>query len=214
MRKGERGTKVYFVKQLQVSDKDSDGESATRVVPMLREYTVFNVDQCENLPERVITLRNTKPRNPDERDPTIDEFLTATGATIQEGFGEAYYRPSDDFISMPTFASFKGAPHFYATAFHELGHWTGHKSRLDRDLRHRFGERAYAAEELVAELCAAFLCAEFSIDGDMRHAGYIQTWIGLLKHDCRAFFTACSKTQAAADYLRGLALRDQPAMAA
>jgi antirestriction protein ArdC len=69
-------------------------------------------------------------------------------------------------------------------------------------------ERAYAAEELVAELCAAFLCAEFSIDGDLRHAGYIASWIGLLKADARAFFTACSRAQAAADYLRRLALRD------
>jgi antirestriction protein ArdC len=82
-------------------------------------------------------------------------------------------------------------------------------------LRNRFGEKAYSAEELVAELCAAFLCAEFSIDGDLRHAGYIQSWIGLLKADSRAFFTAASKAQAAADYLRGLALRDQqPATAA
>ena len=85
----------------------------------------------------------------------------------------------------------------------------GHKSRLDRDLKHRFGERAYAAEELVAELCAAFLCAEFNLDGDLRHAGYIASWIGLLKADKRAIFTACSKAQAAADYLLGLALRDQ-----
>jgi antirestriction protein ArdC len=99
--------------------------------------------------------------------------------------------------------AFKNAAHFYSTGFHELGHWTGHKSRLARDLRHRFGDRAYAAEELVAELC---LCAEFSIDGDLRHAGYIQNWIGLLKADSRAFLTACSKAQAAADYLRGLAL--------
>jgi antirestriction protein ArdC len=115
---------------------------------------------------------------------------------------------------LPSFAAFKSAAHFYGTAFHELGHWTGHKSRLDRDLRVRFGGHAYAAEELVAELCAAFLCAEFSIDGDIRHAGYIQSWIGLLKHDCRAFFTSCSRAQAAADYLRGLALGDQPAIAA
>jgi antirestriction protein ArdC len=214
VRKGEHGTRVYFVKQLAVRDKDSDDESATRVIPMLREYTVFNVDQCENLPARVVTLGNTKPRNPDQRDATADVFLACSGATIREGSGEAYYRPSDDFISLPRFQDFKSAAHFYGTAFHELGHWTGHEARLNRDLRLRFGDRAYAAEELVAELCAAFLCAEFSIDGDMRHAGYIQSWIGLLKHDCRAFFTACSKAQAAADYLRGLALRDQPAIAA
>ncbi len=149
-----------------------------------------------------------------QRDATIDEFLASSGATIREGFGEAYYRPGDDVISLPRFAAFKNAAHFYSTAFHELGHWSGHKSRLDRDLRHRFGERAYAAEELVAELCSAFLCAEFSIDGDLRHAGYIQNWIGLLKADSRAFFTACSKAQAAADFLRGLALVEVAEIAA
>jgi antirestriction protein ArdC len=209
VRKGEHGTKVYFVKQLQVRDKSSDDEATTRLVPMLREYTVFNVDQCDELPARVMTDGNPKPRNPDQRDATIDEFLTCSGADIREGFGEAYYRPGADYVSLLAFTAFKSAAHFYATAFHELGHWTGHKSRLNRDLRHRFGERVYAAEELVAELCAAFLCAEFSIDGDIRHAGYIETWIGLLRADARAFFTACSKAQAAADYLRGLALRDQ-----
>jgi antirestriction protein ArdC len=214
VRKGERGTKVYFVKQLQVRD-ESDENDATRIVPMMREYTVFNVDQCDGLPERVVSVSKVRPRNPDERDATIDDFLACSGATIREGAGEAYYRPSDDYISLPRFEAFKSAAHFYGVAFHELGHWTGHKSRLDRDLRHRFGERSYAAEELVAELCAAFLCAEFSIDGDLRHAGYIASWIGLLKADSRAFFTACGKAQAAADYLRRLALRDlQPATAA
>jgi antirestriction protein ArdC len=94
------------------------------------------------------------------------------------------------------------------------GHWTGHKSRLARDLRYRFGERAYAAEELVAELSSAFLCAEFSIDGDLRHAGYIQNWIGLLKADTRAFFTACSQASKAAEYLRGLALAEPAERAA
>jgi antirestriction protein ArdC len=215
VRRGEHGTKVYFVKQLQVRDKGADDPSATRVVPMLREYTVFNVDQCDGLPAKVVTPSDVKPRNRDKRDEAIDGFLACSGATIREGFGEAYYRPGDDTISLPSFEAFKSAAHFYGTAFHELGHWTGHKSRLGRDLRHHFGERAYAAEELVAELCAAFLCAEFSIDGDLRHAGYIQNWIGLLKADSRAFFTACNKAQAAAEYLRGLALRDQqPAAAA
>jgi hypothetical protein len=153
---------------------------------MMREYTVFNVAQCENLPDRVMTLGEIKVRNKDERDATIDEFLACSGVEIRESAGEAYYRPSDDFISLPRFEAFKSAANFYAVAFHELGHATGHKSRLGRDLRHRFGQRAYAAEELVAELCAAFLCAEFSLDGDLRHSGYIQSWIGLLKADSRA----------------------------
>ena len=107
---------------------------------------------------------------------------------------------------MPAFEAFKGADQFYCTAFHELTHWSGHKSRLDRDLRNRFGSRQYAAEELVAELGAAFLCAEFGFDGDVRNAGYIATWIDLLKSDKRAFFTAANRASQAADYLRGLAL--------
>jgi antirestriction protein ArdC len=214
VRKGEHGVTVFFVKRLQVADRDGE-EGDTKIIPMMKAYTVFNVDQCEGLPDRVLTLGEIKVRNRDERDATIDEFLAASGVEIREGMGEAYYRPGDDFISLPRFEAFKSAAHFYAVAFHELGHATGHRSRLDRDLRHRFGERAYAAEELVAELCAAFLCAEFSIDGDLRHAGYIASWVSLLKADSRAFFTACSKAQAAADYLRGLALRDrQTAIAA
>jgi antirestriction protein ArdC len=152
VRKGECGTKVYFVKRLQVRDKG--------------------------------------------------------------GHGEAFYVPSRDFISMPAFDAFKGADHFYNVAFHELTHWSGHKSRLDRNLTNRFGARNYAAEELIAELGAALLCAEFGFDGDVRNAGYITSWIELLKTDKRAFFTACSNASKAADYLRGLALAEPAEIAA
>jgi antirestriction protein ArdC len=213
VRKGEHGHKVYFVKQLQI--KDGEGEEAeTRLVPMLREYTVFNVAQCDGLPDSIRGGKPMRVRNPDTRDALADEFLRSTGADLREGHGEAYYAPGHDFISMPSFEAFKGADHFYCTAFHELTHWTGHRSRLDRNLKNRFGSRAYAAEELIAELGAAFLSAEFGFDGDVRHAGYIATWIELLKADRRAFFTACSKAQAAADYLRGLALAERSAIAA
>src|SRR5256885_2721713 len=213
VRKGEHGTKVYFVKQLQV--KDGDGEEIeTRLVPMLREYTVFNVDQCDGLPDSIRAGKPMRVRNPDTRDVLADEFLRSTGADIREGHGEACYVPSHDFISMPAFQAFKGADHFYNVTFHELTHWTGHKSRLDRDLKTRFGARHYAAEELVAELGAAFLSAEFGFDGDVRNAGYIATWIELLKADKRAFFTVCSKASKAADYLRGLALAEPAAVAA
>ena len=208
VRKGEHGTKVYFVKQLQVQDNGADDETATRLVRMMREYTVFNVDQCENLPDSFITGKPMRARNPDTRDELADAFLHSTGADIREGHGEAYYVPSRDFVSMPAFTGFAGADHFYNVAFHELTHWSGHKSRLDRDLKNRFGSRNYAAEELIAELCAAFLCAEFGFDGDVRNAGYIANWIELLKADKRAFFTACSQASKAADYLRGLALAD------
>jgi antirestriction protein ArdC len=208
VRKGEHGTKVYFVKQLQVRDEGADEGSSTRLTPMMREYTVFNVDQSENLPESINTGKPMRVRNPDTRDELADAFLHSTGADIREGHGEACYIPSRDFISMPAFAGFKGADHFYNVAFHELTHWTGHNARLDRDLRNRFGSRNYAAEELIAELGAAFLCAEFGFDGDVRNAGYIATWVDLLKADKRAFFTACSQASKAANYLRGLALAE------
>ena len=214
VRKGEHGTKVYFVKQLQVHDKGADDETATRLVPMMREYTVFNIDQCENLPDSVTTGKPIRVRNADTRDELADAFLHSTGADIREGHGEACYVPSRDFISMPAFGAFKGADHFYNVAFHELTHWTAHKSRLDRDLKNRFASRNYAAEELIAELGAAFLCAEFGFDGDVRNAGYIGPWVELLKADKRAFFTACSQASKAADYLRGLALAEPAERAA
>jgi antirestriction protein ArdC len=196
------------VKQLQDRDQGADDTASTRLVPMMREYTVFNVDQCDNLPDSVITVKPMRVRNPDTRDELADAFLHSTRADIREGSGEAFYVPSRDFISMPAFAGFKGANHFYNVAFHELLHWSGHKSRLDRDLKNRFGSRSYAAEELIAELGAAFLCAEFGFDGDVRNAGYIGNWIELLKADKRAFFTACRHASKAADYLRGLALAE------
>jgi antirestriction protein ArdC len=221
VRKGEKGTKVYFVKQLQFRDKDAAPDeisSKDKIVPMMREYTVFNVAQCEGLPPKILQPSTKAPRNHDARDMLADEFVAATGADIREGHGQAMYVPSQDFIGLPAFTAFKNADNFYSTSFHELGHWTGHKSRLDRGegMRGRFGDKAYAAEELVAELCSAFLCAEFNLDGDLRHAGYIEDWSALLKADNRAFFTACSKAQAAADHLRGLALREpveQPELA-
>lgn len=216
VRKGEHGTKVYFVKQLRVRGDDTNAgdQGGEKIIPMMREYTVFNVAQCENLPESIVNGKPARIRNPDARDDLADEFLRSTRADIREGHGEAYYVPSHDFISMPTFGVFKGADHFYCTAFHELTHWTGHKLRLDRDLKHRFGSREYAAEELVAELGAAFLSAEFGFDADLRNAGYIATWIELLKADKRAFFTACNRASRAAEYLRGLALGEPADVAA
>src|SRR6202158_4821818 len=109
VRRGEHGTKVYFVKQLHVHDKGSDDNSATRLVPMMREYTVFNVAQCENLPDSIFTGKPMRVRNSDMRDEFADAFLHSTGADIREGQGEAFYVPSRDFISMPAFDAFKGA---------------------------------------------------------------------------------------------------------
>jgi antirestriction protein ArdC len=217
VRKGEK-SRATIVKVLNLQGKPKDdGEEGDRFTT-IKPYAVFNVDQCEGLPEHILNPEPIKARHEDERDATIDEFIAASGADFRDDVGgdRAYYSPSRDFVAMPAFAAFKSATNYYATAFHELAHWTGHTTRLDRDFSKskRFGDQAYAAEELVAELTSAFLCAEFNLDGELRHAGYIESWIKLLKHDDRAFFTAASKAQAAAQFLRDRALAEPMAIAA
>jgi antirestriction protein ArdC len=213
VRKGEKGHKIVYVNAFEKEETSDSGEAETRRIPFLREFTVFNLDQIENLPE-TITGSQTPAQNAEQRIDVAEDFVKATLADVRHGEGQAYYRPSADFVMMPDFITFKSADHYYATLFHELGHWTGSEKRLTRDLRNRFGSEAYAAEELVAELTSAFLCAEFGFDGDIRHAGYIQNWIAILKKDERAFFTAASAAQKAADHLRGLALADLTPLAA
>lgn len=217
VRGGEKGTKVIFSKQLLVKDKSPEAApDDVKKVPLLKEYTVFNVAQCDGLSEKIMHGEPMRIRNPDTRDELADDYLKSTSARIVEGSGEAFYSPSTDFISMPAFETFKGADHFYNTHFHELTHWTGHKSRLERlkAMAARFGTEAYAAEELVAELGAAFQAAEFGFDGDVRNAGYIAHWIRLLKEDKRAFFTAASAAQKAVDFLRNKALEEPEELAA
>lgn len=211
VRKGEHGTKVYFYKQLTVADKAS-GED--KQIPMLREYTVFNVAQCEGLSDRVTHGEQAAPRNQDQREADADAFIKSTGADFREGTGTPCYVPSKDFVSMPAFSAFNSRPAFYATAFHELTHWTGAKPRLDRDFSGRFGTHAYALEELVAEIGAAFLCAEFGFDVISRSAAYLDNWLKAIKDNPRAIFTAASKASKAAEYLRGLAIAEPAAVAA
>lgn len=203
VRKGERGMKVVYFKQLEIGGDDDED---ARKVPMLREFTVFNVAQCEGLPQDVICGQDRPALNRDRRLALADQFIGATGADLREGAGAPCYIPSRDFITVPAFADFHDAPEYYASAFHELAHWTGHKSRLARDLKGRFNRHAYALEELVAELTAAFICAEFGLDNaHANQAAYLASWIEALKADSRAIFAAASKAQAAANYLRDAA---------
>jgi antirestriction protein ArdC len=211
--KGEKHTKTFFFKPLEVQDKDAPEDDATKIIPLIRANAVFNIDQCEGLPDRIASPESkvtNRQINPDEPDDLAEQYLAATGATIKRGTDAAAYSPSHDHIMLPAFDKFLNAHTYYATAFHELGHWTGHETRLNRDkgMKSRFKSSAYAAEELIAELASAFQCAEFSFDGETRHAGYIGTWLKLLKDDKRAIFTAASKAQAAVDFLRTLALTD------
>jgi antirestriction protein ArdC len=212
VRKGERGTRVCFTKDLTFA-ADTDNEGDERHVRTLKQYVVFNVAQCDDLPEKII--RPPAGQHRDGRNLTIEEFVIAIGVDIGEGFDRAGYSFEGDHIVLPPFATFKSATDYYASLFHEVGHWVGHKSRLNRDLGERFNvpDQRYAAEELIAELTNAFLCAEFDLDGYSTHAAYIALWIKLLKEDSKAIFTAASKASEAIAYLRDLVLA-APAQAA
>jgi len=201
VRKGEKATPVVYVSTIE---RETD-DGKVQKIPFLKSYSVFNVAQCDGAEK--LYVPTIEPRAPEARDAIAEAFLSDTGADIRHGEGRAYYRPAGDFIVLPDFNTFADASGYYATAFHELGHWTGAATRLQRDFSGRFGSQSYAAEELVAELTAAFLCAEFQFDAISQHAAYLDSWIKLLEHEPSAFVTAAARASNAAAYLRGLALR-------
>jgi antirestriction protein ArdC len=205
VKKGEHGCPIIFVKRIIVKDKkDPDAHKA---IGFLKAYTVFNVSQCEGLPDSVMGIgepRQHGPVNPDGRDADLDAFVAATEIRIEEGRGaRAAYAPALDRIAMPAFESFVGAHAYYSTLFHEMGHATGHEGRLNRNLTGKFGDRSYAAEELIAELTAAFTCAEWGIDMGEAPAAYIDHWVSLLSQKETAIVTAASAASKAVDWLRG-----------
>lgn len=207
VRKGEKATAVVFFKSTTVGDEPNEhrekADERTREVRFLRYFWVFNVAQVEGLPAAIY---DALPIEPDEdRHGRAMSFLQALNAKVFYGGDRACYVPSQDYIRLPYPSAFDGPEHYYATSLHEHAHWSGHSGRLDRDLTGRFGSNAYAAEELVAELTAAFLCAELGVEGRLRHAEYIGSWLELLQSDTKAIFTAASRASQAADYLRSLA---------
>lgn len=200
VRKGEKGTAIVFWKFNKRTERNEDGTDKVVTIPMARVYTVFNVEQCEGL---TLPAREMVELSEHERHEHAEQLMSASGVAIRHGGDRAFYTPSHDYVQLPELGTFAEAAGYYATAMHELTHSTGHKSRCDRDLSGRFGTESYAAEELVAELGAAFLCAELGIAGDLRHAGYIDSWLRVLKQDKRAIFTAARLATQAADWLKG-----------
>jgi antirestriction protein ArdC len=197
VRTGEKGTAVVFAKPHTFNE----GQDDERKMFMHKIFWVFNLAQIDGLSkEEVVEI--VMPED------AVSTFIEATGADIRIGGDMAGYIPSKDYITLPPPSVFKTMESYYATCFHELGHWSGAEKRLDRNLTTRFGTEAYAAEELVAELTSAFLCAELGVQGELRHAGYLANWLTLLRSDPKAIFTASSKASQAAHYLRSLASED------
>lgn len=204
IRKGEKGSLVVYADSITRKDIDDEtGDELEREIPFLKGYTVFNVDQIDGLPA-VFYAKAAPQLDPVARIERAERFFAALGATIGHAGNRAYYSVTNDVIQMPPFVSFQDADSYYATLAHECTHWTGSASRLNRDFGgHRFGSEGYAIEELVAELGAAFLCADLELSLEPRedHASYIATWLDVLAHDNRAVFTAAAYAQRAAEYI-------------
>jgi antirestriction protein ArdC len=205
VRAGESGTTVVFYKLHELPHTTTveqiEDEKRPKVVSFLRCFTVFNLVQIEGLPERLKVKEALITWDPHQAAAAI---LRESHATIRHGGAEAYYSPPDDRIQLPERQSFANAAGYYNVALHELVHWTGHPSRLNRDLGRRFGEAAYAMEELIAEMGSAFLCASCYLEAHLRHASYIGNWLRVLKSDKRAIFAAAAKAQQAVDFIESV----------
>jgi antirestriction protein ArdC len=197
VRKGEKGTKIVFYSPVKKENKATgDVESYN----LLKAYYVFNASQVEGVTIQAPTVPD-KPFNAIE---AAELRIKLTGAVITHGGDSAFYAPSVDKINVPHKSSFLTESNYYATVFHELTHWSGHELRCNRNLKGRFGNPLYAFEELVAEMGAAFLCQDYRIAGELRHAGYIESWLKVLKEDSRAIFKAAALAQKAVDHINGL----------
>lgn len=216
VRKGEKATMVVFWKPFEVvtsqgsSEPDQLGaQEAVEDTPkkksclLIRSSSVFNIAQVDGYKPKLGELNESIPIIKPVATNKADAFFQTLGGDIRHGGDKAYYDDIDDYIQMPLKDRFYSEAGYHGTLAHESVHWTGHYTRLDRDLNNRFGSEAYAAEELIAELGAAFLCADLGVNSQLRedHAAYIADWLRLLRSDSKAIFTAASKAQAAVDWL-------------
>lgn len=211
VRKGEHGVPIAFYSPVQIQDVEEDTQGnktfVVKTIPVFRYSTVFNIAQVDNPPPVPPPPRALV--NPIEK---AEEFINATKADIRYEGNRAYFSSAHDYIQIPKREAFIGTKTispteaFYSTVLHELCHWTGAKTRLNRDLNNRFGDEAYAAEELVAGIGEAFACAELGITPELRedHVQYVASWLKILKADKRAIFTAAAAASRAVEYLETL----------
>lgn len=203
VRKGERGSPVVYANTITKSEQDEDGTDKEQRFGFIKAYTVFNCEQIEGLDDHFYA--GAEPSvGANDSIAHADSFVSQTGAKIFHGGTRAYYCSATDHIQVPYMGAFRSSETYYATLAHELVHWTKHRSRLDRNFgQTRWGDQAYAREELVAELGAAFLCADLGLNPnrDINHAAYIQAWLKILKNDKRAIFTAAAHAHRAVHYL-------------
>ena len=191
VRKCERSTTIFFTKPYEVEDEES--EDGRKMIRVMKHYAVFHASQIDGIPAYKAPSVEEAPWT---RPEAADLILKNSGAVVRIGGDRAFYSRSTDHIQLPPDFAFHGPEEFAATALHELAHWTGHSSRLNRDLQNRFGSSANAMEELRAELASAFVANELGIPTDIpHHASYIASWIKSLKDEKRESFRAAADAQ-------------------
>ena len=204
VRKGEHGTTVVYADRFTPEDEKrrarETGENAA-AIPFLKRFTVFNAAQCDGLPDDIAAIAPPPP--PGLIEPRVEALIEATGIDFRIGGDRAFYVPAHDYVQVPPPQAYFEPINWHRTALHELGHASGHASRLGRDLTGGFGTKKYAFEELVAEINAAFCCASLGIVPTVRHADYIGAWLEVLREDNRAIVRAASQASKAADWLLG-----------
>ncbi len=215
VRKGERGSVIVFYKKLDQPELEvntghnGDGEQSGRRF-VARASHVFNSEQVDGWQLPIPGAVKSQVIINEE----IAAFIQAVGAEVRHGSSMAVYRRAQGFIEMPAPEMFIGSTTttpteaYHAVLLHELTHWTGAEKRLNREYGKRFGDKAYAFEELIAELGAAFLCSAFRITNEPRpdHAAYVSTWLDILHRDTKAVFSAASRAQGAVEFLMNLAI--------
>lgn len=199
VRKGEKGTPIIF--WTFIKEKDKDGDETGKRIPLLRVYTVFNFEQVEWDEDKAPKPIEVKVIDPEAAYADAAALVERAGADLHHGGGTACYIPSMDRINMPPAGVFNTVEDYWSTMLHEHAHWTKGEGRCVRDMKKRFKDHTYAAEELVAELASAFLCEELGIGGKLQHPEYIGHWIKALKKDKYALFTAARLAKQAAEYL-------------
>ena len=197
VRKGEKSERIVHWRIIEVEDKETGKK---KEIPYPKFFSVFNREQIEWEGEVEVEAEQAEIERAD-----CQAVLDSTGIEVRHGGNRAFYNPSADHVRLPHVESFDSEDSYWSVAWHEVVHATGHNDRLGRDLSGRFGDESYAAEELIAELGAAFLCANLGIeqDGEPRpdHAAYLQSWLKVLKNDKRAIFTAAKAAEKAAEWV-------------
>lgn len=210
LRKGARSVPIVWWMR---HEKEKDGKKDSWLSP--RFYKVFNVDDLEASSRLDDLMAKRRTENDNLPRPDADSVVRKTGANISYGNGAAYYIPSKDRIEMPALGQFDAPNSFYGTLFHELGHWTGHETRLKREgitTPHAFGSENYSKEELVAELTSAFVCESLGINGNLESsAAYLDNWLRKLKEEPKMLLTSATAAQKAANLILGDAAKQEGA---